>query len=135
MLRASWVRFGVLVAVALVIWPIIRADAARNEAIVMPLAGPYELVIVEVEGCIYCDVLRRDAMPAFNASPEAKQVSVRFLDLNTAAANALELTEGPLTTVPTVLLVKGNREMSRAAGYMGPDGFLSAIQWMMKNAP
>ena len=123
-----------LLALAVIVSPTQRVDAARNDALVTPAAGPYELVIVEVEGCIYCEILRRDVMPAFNASPEAKELPVRFLDLNTPEAKQLELTEGPLTTVPTVLLVKANREVGRAAGYMGPEGFFHSIKWMMSYA-
>ena len=135
MSRSSFRSSAVALGVASLLLTGLRADAALNEAIVTPNAGPYELVIVEVEGCIYCEVLRRDVMPAFNVSPEAKQVSVRFLDLNTPEASNLELVDGPLTTVPTVLLVKANREVSRAPGYMGPEGFFAAIKWMLKNAP
>ena len=127
------VRAGLL-ALAVIQVQAQSVDAARNDALVTPSAGPYELVIVEVEGCIYCEVLRRDVMPAFNASPEAKELPVRFLDLNTPEAKKLELTEGPVTTVPTVLLVKANREVGRAAGYMGPEGFFHSIKWMMSHA-
>lgn len=125
----------VVLAIALLVVPQSRVDAALNEKIVTPTYSPYELVIVEVEGCIYCEVLRRDVMPVFNASPEARELPVRFLDLNTPEAKKLELTEGPLTQVPTVLLVKANREVGRAAGYMGPEGFFHSIKWMMSRAP
>lgn len=127
--------YPVLIALALLAVPLNRVDAALNEKIVTPTASPYELVIVEVEGCIYCEVLRRDVMPAFNTSPEARDLPVRFLDLNTPDAEKLELTDGPLTQVPTVLLVKANREVGRAAGYMGPEGFFHSIKWMISRAP
>lgn len=109
-------------------------SAARNQSLVSPVANPYELVVIEVEGCAYCPILRRDAIPVFEASPQAKEISVRFLDLNTPAAQSLTLTEGPLTVVPTLLLVKDNREVGRAAGYMGPDGFVFAAKWLIQNA-
>lgn len=133
--RASVVFTAACMAFAALAWPLTRVDAARNEAIVTPAMGPYEIVIIEVEGCIYCEVLRRDVMPAFNASQEAKELSVRFLDLNTPEAAKLELTDGPLTTVPTVLLVKANREVGRTAGYLGPEGFFQSIKWMLNHAP
>lgn len=108
---------------------------ALNESAVSTQAnGPYELVVVEVEGCTYCEVFRRDVMPAFAASPEARELPIRFLDLNTPDAQKLELTDGPLTVVPTVLLVRANKEVARASGYMGPDGFFQAVRWMMGHA-
>ena len=109
-------------------------DAARNDSAVQQGAGPYELVIVEVENCTYCEVLRRDVMPAYMTSPEARDLPVRFLDLNKPEAARLQLTDGPLTIVPTLLLVKANREVGRAPGYMGPDGFFYAIRWMRNHA-
>jgi hypothetical protein len=112
-----------------------RPHAARNETIVTPSSSPYELVIVEVEGCTYCEVLRRDVMPSYPGSAVAKDLPVRFLDLNTPDAGKLVLTDGPLTIVPTLLLVRGGREVGRTPGYMGPDGFYTAIDWMLKNAP
>ena len=126
--RLTLIASGFIAAAALLAKP---ASSALNEAIVTPFMGPYELVVIEVEGCTYCDVFKRDVMPAFVASPEARELPIRFLDLNTPAASKLELTEGPLTIVPTVLLVKSNREVARAPGYMGPDGFFQAIRWMM----
>ena len=125
---------AILAAVFAVAYAGQPVDAARNDKIVTPTYGPYELVVIEVEGCKYCEVLRRDVMPVFNASPEARELPLRFLDLNTPEASQLELTEGPLTTVPTVLLVKANREVGRAAGYMGPEGFFHSIKWMMSRA-
>jgi thioredoxin-related protein len=127
--------FVIATALALLVCLTPQADATLNNMLVSPANSPYELVIVELEGCTYCEVLRRDVMPAYLVSPEAKDLPVRFLDLNTAAADKLELTEGPLTMVPTVLLVKGNREVGRAPGYMGPEGFFQAIRWMMSHAP
>ena len=64
MSRSSFRSSAVALGVASLLLTGLRADAALNEAIVTPNAGPYELVIVEVEGCIYCEVLRRDVMPA-----------------------------------------------------------------------
>jgi len=111
------------------------ANSARNEASVSEIRGPYELVVVEVENCTYCEVFRRDVMPVFVTSPEARELPIRFLDLNTPEAKKLVLTEGPLTIVPTVLLVRSNREVGRASGYMGPDGFFTAVHYMMGHAP
>lgn len=122
------------IIVTTLVTPADRLIAARNEAIVVPASHRYELVIAEVEGCTYCPVLRRDAIPAFEASAHAKEVQVRFLDLNAPEAQALTLTEGPVTVVPTLLLVRDNREVGRAAGYMGPDGFVFAAKWLLQNA-
>jgi thioredoxin-related protein len=125
---------AIFATLAVLVAPLSTVDAARNTSPVQQGAGPYELVIIEVEGCTYCAVLRRDVMPAYATAPEARDLPVRFLDLNTPEAAKLHLIDGPLTVVPTLLLVKENREVARASGYMGPDGFFYAIRWMMKQA-
>lgn len=135
MSRPPFALLAALLSAGLVLVPAVRVDAALNETIVTGASGPYELVVIEVEGCTYCEVLRRDVMPAFNASPEAREFPLRFVDLNTPEAKLLELTEGPVTTVPTIVLVKANREVARSPGYMGPDGFFKAIKWMRSHAP
>ena len=66
-----------LLLAGMLVVPTSRVDAALNEAIVNPAIGPYELVIVEVENCIYCDVLRRDVMPAYATSAEGRELPVR----------------------------------------------------------
>lgn len=125
---------SIVVIAAVLVAPGDPLSAARNDTIVEPVASPYELIVVEIDGCAYCPVLRRDAVPAFEATPEAREVGLRFLDLNAPEADALQLTEGPVTVVPTLLLVKAGREVGRASGYMGPDGFVFAARWLMNNA-
>jgi thioredoxin-related protein len=124
----------ILIVMVMLASPAARVQAALNEQIVTPAVGPYELVIVEVENCVYCEVLRREVMPAYAMSEHGRGLPVRFLDLNTPEAAKLELVE-PLTMVPTVLLVKANHEVGRAPGYMGPEGFFHAIRFMISNAP
>ncbi len=114
--------------------PAVPLNAARNEQIVEPGAGRFELVLVQIENCVYCDVFRRDVMPQYVLSGKAKDLPLRFLDLNTPEARQLQLSEGPVTIVPTLLLVRANREVARAPGYMGPEGFFHAVDWMLSNA-
>lgn len=109
-------------------------SAARNDATVEPNVTRYEVVVLEVEGCAYCPILRQHAVPVFLSSPQAKQATLRFVDLNGPDADRLHLTEGPVTVVPTVMLVENNREVGRASGYMGPDGFITAVREMIRLA-
>ena len=41
-----------------------------------------EIVVVEVENCIYCGLFRRDVLPTYRGSIRAKSVPIRFVDLN-----------------------------------------------------
>jgi thioredoxin-related protein len=134
---AEFKRFlaATLIAFAVMTAPDGTLNAARSNATEPPPTNVYELVVAEVEGCTYCDVFRRDVLPAYMASPRSKELPIRFLDLNAPEAAHLVLQDGPLTVVPTLLLVKANREVSRVPGYMGPDNFFRSVQWMMNAAP
>lgn len=92
-----------------------------------------ELVVLELENCIYCGLFRRDALPLYQASGRAQQVPIRFLDLNDKAADDLGL-DGPVTVVPTVVLMKANREVGRVPGYVGPENFFHAVNHMIGGA-
>jgi thioredoxin-related protein len=125
---------GLVLAVSVVSMSCEPLNAARNDQIVEPGAGRFELVLVQIEDCVYCEVFRRDVMPHYVLSAKAKDLPLRFLDLNTPEARQLQLSEGPVTIVPTLLLVRANREVGRAPGYMGPEGFFQAVDWMLSNA-
>lgn len=93
-----------------------------------------ELVVLEVPGCIYCPVFRRDVLPRYEVSPRATEVPIRFLDLNDEAADRLDL-DGPVDVAPTVVLLKRNREIGRIPGYIGPENFFHAVGYLLSRAP
>lgn len=92
-----------------------------------------ELVVMEAPGCIYCTLFRRDVLPSYAASPQAKDVPIRFVDLNDEAANDLGL-DGPIDVVPTFLVMKNNREVGRIPGYMGPEFFFHGISHIISGS-
>lgn len=94
----------------------------------------YELVVMEAEGCIYCGLFRRDVLPAFSASEQGRQISVRFLDVNDIEQSNLHLT-GDITIVPTFVVTHKGQEVGRIPGYIGPEYFYQAIRSLMASAP
>ena len=97
-------------------------------------SGGLELLVVEVEDCVYCLVFRRDVFPSYEASARARTVPMRFVDISKTAAEQLGLAE-PVQQVPTVLLMKDGREVGRISGYVGPENFFHAINRLMSTAP
>jgi thioredoxin-related protein len=89
-----------------------------------------ELVVVEAPGCIYCHLFHRDVVPAYERSPRSKTVPMRFLDLNAQSINELTL-DRPIESVPTVLVLKGRREIGRIPGYVGPMNFFLTIDRLL----
>jgi len=98
------------------------SDASRQSA--------FEIVVVEAEGCIYCPVFRRDVLPAYQATPRAKSVRMRFADVGAIEAGALALARS-IDSVPTVLVLKGGEEVGRLAGYAGRENFFRSIDGLL----
>ena len=115
--------------------PVPESFAARDLAPLVGIAPPseYELIVIEAPGCIYCRIFRRDVLPGYEASPRAKALPLRFVDVNEADADALELS-APINIVPTVLLVQGRKELSRITGYTGPENFFHSVNHMLNIA-
>lgn len=113
--------------------PLVPGHAARPIETGSLPESDLELVVLELDNCIYCGLFRRDALPMYQASVRAQKVPIRFLDLNDKSADDLGL-DGPITVVPTVVLMKGNREIGRVPGYIGPENFFHAVNHMIGGA-
>ena len=126
MLRSLRIALAALAALALA--PATRA-AYDLETAALPDTR-FELIVVEAEGCIYCQIFRRDVLPAYAVSPRAREVPMRFVDINQAEADKMAFTE-PVDLVPTVILMVDRKEVSRVAGYLGPEAFFHSVKQMM----
>lgn len=118
-----------LFAVAALITALSTSNAARD-LIGAPTSPAAEIIMIEVEGCVYCKVFRRNVLPVYQDSPRGKEVPIRFVDYNTQAAAELPL-NGPVTIVPTFVMMKDNREVGRLPGYVGRSEFLRAVTHML----
>ena len=93
-----------------------------------------ELVVLEAPGCTFCTVFRRDVLPSYQSSEQARSVPVRFLDVNDSAVEQLGL-DGPINIVPTFVVLKNNKEIGRIPGYVGPENFYHSINYLLSTAP
>jgi thioredoxin-related protein len=100
----------------------------------VPNASELELIVMEAEGCTYCDIFRRDVLPSYQASERGKDVPIRFLDVNDQTAEALGL-DSPVDIVPTFVVLKNHREVGRIPGYVGPEFFFHSINHLISSAP
>jgi thioredoxin-related protein len=89
-----------------------------------------EVVVIESEYCVYCDLFRRDVIPFYQDSPGARDVPLRFLDLEDVSARKLVLAE-PISVVPTVLVLRDNEELGRIPGYVDWENFLHSINYLL----
>ncbi|MGE0055477.1 MAG: thioredoxin fold domain-containing protein [Hyphomicrobium sp.] len=104
----------------------LEAPASQNDNM--------ELVVMEAPGCIYCTLFRRDVLPAYESSPKAKELPIRFVDINDEAADALGI-DYPVDIVPTFVVLKNNKEVGRIPGYTGPEFFFHTINYLLSTAP
>jgi Thioredoxin-related protein len=124
----SMLRF-LAVVFALVVLPLGPASYGAIDLEPTPLNSRYTLVVLEAEGCVYCQLFRRDVLPAYEASPRAREVPLRFVDINKVDPG-LTLLE-PVEQVPTIVLVKDQKELGRIAGYIGPEAFFHSVNRLL----
>jgi hypothetical protein len=127
-------RFVICLALAALLAFAVQKARAGLDGVTPPASSGLELVVLEVPGCIYCPVFRRDVLPRYDAFARGRELPIRFLDLNDAAADRLEL-DGPVGIAPTVVLLKDNREVGRIPGYLGPDNFFHAVGHLLTQVP
>jgi thioredoxin-related protein len=89
-----------------------------------------ELLVIEIDNCIYCGLFRRDVAPTYRVSGRAKTVPMRFIDINAPDVDRLALS-APIDSVPTVLVVENGREVGRIAGYVGPEIFFHSLSRLL----
>jgi thioredoxin-related protein len=121
-----------------------RSQAARDwlppwlspnqGAVTAPVsASNMELLVFEVQGCVYCDVFRRDVLPNYQAGPASARAPIRFVDLNSVDADKLAL-RGSVRVVPTMILMKEGKEVERITGYTAPSTFFKLVNTMLERA-
>jgi len=106
------------------------ANAARNQSSLHPTAHTLRLVVMTAPGCVYCAQFQKDIEPSYEKSSHSSQIPLIYIDINDEAAKDLAL-KGPIQVVPTVVLMDGNRELSRISGYLGPFNFFKAFKHML----
>ncbi len=84
-------------------------------------AAAIELVMVEQEGCVYCEQWNEDIGGIYSKTTEGKFAPLRRVDLF-AIPEDLSIARRVIFT-PTFLIVDDGKELARLEGYPGPDFF------------
>jgi len=117
-----------LLALAVSLGLVRPLDAAREQA--SRSVNRLELLVIEVAGCTVCDLVRIHIQPAYESSPRARQVPLRYVDITSLDELRLGLSER-VATVPTIVLMRDGREVDRISGYTGPEHFFVALGEML----
>ena len=120
----------ILAAAALMVAIVSPTRAARDPASVRSAIAVQELVVLEVQNCLYCDIFRRDVLPGYQKSKRAADLPIRFVDINDPAFAQLKLTSS-VDMVPTIVLMREGREADRISGYTGPEAFFHTVARML----
>lgn len=117
--------FGIFTSILFAPLALARRDLPASDTV--PQA---EIVVFEIEGCPYCELFRRDVWPGYRRSPRHAQMPLRFVDVRRTDLAGWRLV-GPVRVVPTVVLLKGGREIGRLTGYTGPEAFFQQVRHML----
>ena len=123
-MRSVAIALAFIIAIAIAAPP---GDAARDIA---GSAAGDELVVFETRPCPYCELFRRDVIADYQRSQQAAAVAIRFVDIAHVDVTKLALS-GPLTMVPTTVLMRQGREAGRIAGYTAPDTFARLVAHLL----
>ena len=116
-----------IVAIVLGLMPP-QLDAALGPDSAKP--GHLELLVIEVKGCSICDLVRVHIQPAYEATPRALRVPMRYIDITHIDELKLGLNTR-VATLPTIVLMQDGREVDRISGYTGPQNFFAALTHML----
>ena len=110
--------------------PVQTGHAARDRGPPAAAVAPYDLVVFEADGCVYCEFFRRDVLPLYTSSDVAREAPLRFINLTHADESKMGLSAA-IMIAPTVVLFRDGVEVDRIIGYSGPGNFLQLVGHMM----
>ncbi|WP_439104872.1 hypothetical protein [Celeribacter marinus] len=109
---------------------VILASAALMLTAPLP-AQAVELVMIERDGCAYCDRWNDEIAPIYPKTPEGAFAPLRRMDVK-ERPDDIEFSSRPVLT-PTFVLVDEGRELMRIEGYGGDDLFWSMLSVILRD--
>lgn len=96
-------------------------------------ANAAELVMVEQDGCGWCERWNAEIAPAYPNTEESKRAPLRRVNIKNLPDD-IDFQSPPIFT-PTFVLVEEGRELGRLEGYMGPDFFWFRLATLLDAHP
>jgi hypothetical protein len=123
-LALSGLAAAVLVCASLAATSMLRAEAPAAEAGADP--APFELMMVDQPGCIYCERWEAEIAPAYPKTAEGRAAPLRRHGLHDPLPEDVTL-ERPALFTPTFVLLRDGQEVGRIEGYPGEDFFWGVL--------
>ncbi len=121
----------VLLGACLLALPDGRELKAARDTLATATPERMELLVLEIKGCTICSLVRTHIQPAYERSPRAREMPMRYVDVTSLDETKLGL-KAPIDTVPTIVLMRNGREVDRIAGYVGPEMFFNVLTHMLQ---
>ncbi len=93
-----------------------------------------ELVMMEEDGCSWCERWREEVGVVYNRTPEGQVAPLRIIDVHEPLPNDLQFLN-PAYFTPTFILVSDGREIGRIQGYPGEDFFWALLGQLLTKLP
>lgn len=111
----------------------IRFLAALALMTLPAVADPLRLLMVEKDGCIYCQAWNRNIGPGYAASDAGRAAPLMRVDIHGPYPDGLALARRPFVT-PTFILLDNGSEVGRLEGHMTADQFYPALSDLLTQA-
>ena len=103
-------------------------------AVIMILAAQtsaaYELIMVEQQGCHYCERWKEEIGPIYPKTDVGMFAPIRMVDI-TNVETIPEISAAVVFT-PTFIITDGDREITRMEGYMSEDFFWGVLEMILE---
>ena len=103
-------------------------------AVIMILAAQtsaaYELIMVEQQGCHYCERWKEEIGPIYPKTDVGTFAPIRMVDITNVETNP-EISAAVVFT-PTFIITDGDREITRMEGYMSEDFFWGVLEMILE---
>ena len=90
-----------------------------------------ELLMVEQQGCVYCEQWNEEVAPEYPKTEEGRAAPLRRIDITELPPPDVEL-ERMVNFTPTFILVEDGREIGRIEGYPGEDFFWGLLDRLLQ---
>lgn len=87
-----------------------------------PNASALELIMVDRQGCHYCEAWKKDVGPAYPRTEMGKFAPLRVVDIRDAPPEDVTF-DSRVVFTPTFVLVEDGTELGRIEGHPGEDFF------------
>jgi thioredoxin-related protein len=108
-----------LIQIALAVFIMLIAQAS----------AAYELIMVEQQGCHYCERWKEEIGPIYPKTDVGMFAPIRMVDI-TNVDSTPEIAAAVVFT-PTFIITDGDREITRMEGYMSEDFFWGVLEMIL----